>query len=108
VFGLSAKAKLTMFRNLNVPEHLAYVEWFEPFANRPDANHGMFKVTRALREGERQASIVPVRNIRRSIHLMPKFGSVAPRDWTSSNVLDRCSTFWVNNFSDRDAYVTIF
>ncbi|KAG2739279.1 hypothetical protein P692DRAFT_20756281, partial [Suillus brevipes Sb2] len=108
VFGLSAKAKLTMFRNINVPDHLAYVEWFEPFANRPDANHGMFKVTRALREGERQASIVPVRNIRHSIHLMPKFGSVAPRDWTSSNVLDRCSTFWVNNFSDRDAYVTIF
>ncbi|KAG1773500.1 hypothetical protein EDD22DRAFT_976106 [Suillus occidentalis] len=95
VFGLSAKTKLTMFQNLNVPDHLAYVEWFKPFANRPEANHGMFKVTQALWEGDRQASIVP-------------FSPVAPRDWTMSNVLDRCSTFWVNSFSDRDAYVTIF
>ncbi|KAG1883994.1 hypothetical protein F4604DRAFT_1878821 [Suillus subluteus] len=108
MFSLSAKAKIAMFCNLNVPDHLTYVEWFTPFANRPQANHGMYKVSRAFCDGEREASIVPVRNIRRSIHLMPKFGPVAPREWTTSNVLDRCSTFFVNTFTDRDAYATLF
>ncbi|KAH7919379.1 hypothetical protein BV22DRAFT_1023101, partial [Leucogyrophana mollusca] len=57
---------------------------------------------------ERQASVVPVASLRRSIHLIPKFGPVAPREWTSSNVLEQCNTFFVNCFTDRHAYSTIF
>ncbi|KAH7904086.1 hypothetical protein BJ138DRAFT_1019618, partial [Hygrophoropsis aurantiaca] len=57
---------------------------------------------------ERQVSVVPVASLRRSIHLIPKFGPIAPREWTSSNVLEQCSTFFVNCFTDRHAYLTIF
>lgn len=78
-----------------------------PFPATPNINHGMYSISRALQDGERQASIIPVRNICRSVHLIPKFGVVALREWTTSNVLDQCSTFFVNNFTDRDAYVTI-
>ncbi|KAG2124976.1 hypothetical protein BD769DRAFT_1358534, partial [Suillus cothurnatus] len=85
---------------------LAYVEWFTPF-QQPELHHGLYKVSRLIRHGERLASIIDVSDIRRSIHLIPNFGAVAPCEWTSSTVLDCCSTFFVNSFSDRHAYLTI-
>ncbi|KAG2057255.1 hypothetical protein BDR06DRAFT_833686, partial [Suillus hirtellus] len=65
---------------------LAYVEWFTPFANGSEPNHGLYKVSQAFWEDDKQASIVPMHNIQCSIHLMPQFGAVAPWEWTISNV----------------------
>ncbi|KAH7903745.1 hypothetical protein BJ138DRAFT_1020144, partial [Hygrophoropsis aurantiaca] len=56
---------------------LAYVEWFSPFPDAPEANHSMYKVSRSFRNGERQASIIPVSDIRQSVHLIPKFGTIS-------------------------------
>ncbi|KAJ6605637.1 hypothetical protein B0H10DRAFT_1659135, partial [Mycena sp. CBHHK59/15] len=55
---------------------LAYVEWFSKFPRKPDPNHGMYKISRPV---EHAASIIPVSQIRRSVHLFPKFGPVTPR-----------------------------
>ncbi|KAJ7845646.1 hypothetical protein B0H14DRAFT_2357986, partial [Mycena olivaceomarginata] len=41
----------------------------------------------------RIASIIPVENIRRSVHLFPQFGLSAPRDWTCQNVAEKCNKF---------------
>ncbi|KAJ7705815.1 hypothetical protein B0H16DRAFT_1346020 [Mycena metata] len=90
------------------PKYLAYVEWFSPFTAHPEPHHLMYKVKRSMKEGQRIATIVPLENIRRSVHLLPKFGPVAPSHWTSSNVLDECPTFFVNCFSDRHIYATLF
>ncbi|KAJ7488789.1 hypothetical protein B0H11DRAFT_1720260, partial [Mycena galericulata] len=68
------------------------------------ANHGMYKISRAV---ERAASIIHVANIRRSIHLFPQFGPVAPWEWTSENVLELCTKFYVSPWSDRHADVTV-
>ncbi|KAJ7683161.1 hypothetical protein B0H14DRAFT_2422579 [Mycena olivaceomarginata] len=65
---------------ISPPQHLAYVEWF----SSPDPHHLMYKVKRSIKDGDRLASIVPLANIRRSIHLLPKFGPVAPPHWTSA------------------------
>ncbi|KAF8799350.1 hypothetical protein BYT27DRAFT_7003136, partial [Phlegmacium glaucopus] len=55
-------------------------------------------------DGSPLSSIVPVANIFRSVHLLPKFGPVAPVEWTSSNVMDKCNTFFLNSFTDKHLY----
>ncbi|KAG1763412.1 hypothetical protein EDD22DRAFT_979391 [Suillus occidentalis] len=89
------------------PKHLAYIEWFRPFSSTPDPRHGMYKITCLVHSGERVASIIPVSNIVRSIHLIPKFRPVAPCHWTSNNVLEECDTFFVNCYIDRHSFVTL-
>ncbi|KAI0069583.1 hypothetical protein K474DRAFT_1610247 [Panus rudis PR-1116 ss-1] len=88
-------------------DYLVYVEWFTPFTH-PDPNHGMYKISPLYRDGSRVASIIPLANIRRSAHLLPVFGAVADRTWTADNVLDVCSKFYVNNFSDRHMFGIIY
>jgi hypothetical protein len=88
------------------PTHLAYIELFQPLTPAPDPNHGMYKVSRSLNAaGERMALIIPVEEIHRSVHLYPKFGTVTPRNWTSSNVLEQCTQFYTNPWTDRHAYI---
>ena len=85
-------------------ERLAYVEWFSKFT-RPESDHGMHRLTRSVVQGgDRLASIIPISSIRRSVHLFPKFGQTVPTDWTSDNVLEKCSAFYLNPFADRNMY----
>ncbi|KAI1786028.1 hypothetical protein LXA43DRAFT_898702 [Ganoderma leucocontextum] len=89
------------------PQHLAYVELFTELDSK-DAVHGLYKISHARnREGQRLGLIIPLEEIEQSCHLFPDFGRVAPRDWTSKNVLDECTTFYLNSFADRNTYKLI-
>jgi hypothetical protein len=68
----------------------------------------MYKVSWSIKQGKRQASVIPVALVCQSVHLIPVFGPVAPPEWRSSSVLDLCSDFFVNPFSDCFSYSTLF
>jgi hypothetical protein len=67
----------------------------------------MYKVSRRIIDGKQRSSIIPINLIYSSAHLIPAFGPIAPTEWTSSNVLEVASGFYVNSFSDRFSYSTI-
>ncbi|KAF7303411.1 hypothetical protein MIND_00569600 [Mycena indigotica] len=109
IFSLHPRASASLFPEAQPAKYLAYVEWFSHFTKQPEPNHLMYKVKRMEdTTGRRVASIIPVNNIQRSVHLLPKFGPVAPSDWKSSNVLERCKTFFANPMSDRHIYMTLY
>ncbi|KAI0056075.1 hypothetical protein BV25DRAFT_1814750 [Artomyces pyxidatus] len=110
VFALSKKAARVAFSGeVSIPTHFAYVEWFTRPGPVAEKDHLMYKVTRKwTHRGERTASIIPVHDLYSSVHLLPKFGPVAERHWSSSNVLELCQTFFVNSFTDRHTYITVY
>jgi hypothetical protein len=108
VFSIPSRFASTLFPpERPSPQYLAYVEWFTAFEESPQPNHKLYRIKRSLQNGQRLASVIPLHNVRRSVHLFPAFGSMAPREWSSSNVLDCCPVFFVNSFSDRHSYYTI-
>ncbi|KAJ7107944.1 hypothetical protein C8R44DRAFT_885327 [Mycena epipterygia] len=107
VFTLPARIVRSIFpANVEPPKYLAYVEWFLPFTREPERNSLMYKVSRSKRDCDRMASIVAVKDIRRSIHLLPKFGPIVPPDWRSSNI-QYPGVFFANPWTDRHIYATL-
>ena len=90
-----------------VPTHLAYVEWFSPIPSTPDTNLQMYRVSRLVQNGHRQATIIPVHSISSSIHLFPRFGNHTgtPPGWNTYSVMELCQSFYINPFSDRNTYL---
>ncbi|KAI0649799.1 hypothetical protein C8Q79DRAFT_902444 [Trametes meyenii] len=111
IFKIPARKIAGLFPRLpssSHPEgHLAYIEWFTPASQAPHQDHGLYRFTRLIRRGERLASIIPIEHIERTCHLFPLFGPVAPRDWSSDNVLERCESFLLNAFADRYMYMLV-
>ncbi|KAI0687394.1 hypothetical protein BC835DRAFT_1550763 [Cytidiella melzeri] len=110
VFSLPPAARRLLFTHESaVPTHLAYVEWYTKLRPRPEADHLLYKISPLVDDrGDPICSIVAVKDIRQSAHLFPKFGPSAPSEWTSSNVLDLCQTFYINSFSNKFMYRTMY
>jgi hypothetical protein len=56
-------------------------------------------------------AIIPISNIRQSCMLFPAFpkdSGRTPSDWTTDNVLDKCSSFFVNNWLSKYSYQSIW
>ena len=90
--------------NAQPSKYLAYVEWFSKLLAAAESQLPLYQIEKLYYKGNRVASIIPLANITRSIHLFPKFDTPAAKSWTSNTVLDQCNTFYVNSFSDRHAF----
>lgn len=90
-------------------DFLVYLDLFKPAEPDEQNVHGLYQVTRAFQsDGTRTSTIVPIANIRRSVHLIPKFDSPCVNcDDNADNVLEVYNTFYINSFSDRHAYFTM-
>ncbi|KAF8953517.1 hypothetical protein BDZ97DRAFT_1679377 [Flammula alnicola] len=109
IFSLPPSASERWFLHGLLHKHLAYVEWYTPFRRSSfEPNSKMYRVSPLMSGGAQKVSIIPISLIRESIQLFPKFGPAAPTLWKSSNVLDQTSVFYVNPFSDRFQYSTIY
>lgn len=110
---MSETARNIIFGNQAVvlPTHLVYVEWFSRFRN-PERWHGLHRVKRSVInnaqvQNERAAVILPYERVQRSVSLIPRFGRTVNQAWTADNILEQCSDFYVNRYSDKHAYSTI-
>jgi hypothetical protein len=76
---------------------LAYIEWFTP-PKQSTAGIPLYQVNQSTAMGQFRTSIIPINQIVRGTHLIPKFGKLCNPQWTSSNVLDICNSFYVNTY----------
>ncbi|EIN09379.1 hypothetical protein PUNSTDRAFT_66356, partial [Punctularia strigosozonata HHB-11173 SS5] len=106
-FRIPEQFTAVMFTNHGVspPGHLAFVEWYTPPSSK-GRDHQMYTVTQ--KRGRPKVEIIEVSKIQRNCQLFPIFGNKADRSWSSTNVLDRCERFLVNNFQDQHAYQTLW
>lgn len=95
---------------------LAYVQWYKAptLSEKAARSHKMPSLTRAyMSDGiTPQWSIVPVLNIRQSVHLTPDFAKVPESDWdiptSRESVLDTCKDFLLNNWLSLYTYQTVY
>lgn len=100
---------------------LVYVQPFKPApgtisvqqdgtrAHVPDDDIEMFRVTRSLQHnGNRKGLIIKLTDIWRPVELVPRFGTRCPSRWTASDAVELAEHFYVNCFSDKDAYQSIY
>ena len=85
---------------------VAYVEWFTPF-REPDPDTGMYKVSHSYRYNRRRSSIISVTQIVRSCHLIPIWGKRVHPTWSSRNVLDKCTKFFVNTYLRHHDFILL-
>lgn len=108
IFRIPERLNFLIFGAISPPTHLAYIEWFSrPTHVDPDSK--MYPISCSKdSHGKRDAAVVELSTIVRSCHLFPKFGEKAPLNWSSDTVLEKCNSFFINNFVNHLTYQTIY
>ncbi|KAF5321441.1 hypothetical protein D9619_000085 [Psilocybe cf. subviscida] len=101
---------------------LAYVQRFDivPQINKsvsgsvtqrgpyPEPDSSLYLLKRAHRTcGSRIGDIVPVRQIRELVELIPRFGEKADRRYTCFNSLEFSSEFWLNKYFNKELFLAL-
>jgi len=92
-------------------EPLAYIEWYSRLKETAEDDHEMYMVSKpsfSNTNAPPPGDIIPLSAIRQTCQLIPDFRNEIPKEWTNSNVLDLCKRFYLNSFSSKYAYQTIW
>lgn len=94
---------------------LVYVQPFEPApgtiknnVQQPEHHINMFRVVRCIRNGTRKGLVVKLTDIWRPVELVPVFGRECPAAWTTENAIELAQEFYVNPFSEKEAYQSVY
>jgi hypothetical protein len=94
-------------RLASYPYLLAYVEYFTKFKDAVHKQTRFYEVSRSKNGGKRQSAVIPLDTLYQSCHLIPKFGQAVPSNWNSSNVIEVCNHFYLNDMIDLSFYQTL-
>ena len=83
---------------------------FSKLKSAAEDHHEMYLITKppTSAEGHPPGAIIPLSAIRQSCHLFPDFSHGVPAGQTTDTVLDKCKRFYLNSFSSKYAYQTIW
>ena len=87
------------------PHPLAYIEWFTPLRD-PEPIIGMYKISQSTRNHCQNAAIVRVSDIMEDTHLSAFIQGEIDPTWTSDNVLEVGTHFYVNRYIDINRFST--
>ncbi|KAF8834745.1 hypothetical protein BDN67DRAFT_914326 [Paxillus ammoniavirescens] len=112
-FDVVVVANTSDSESTGLREPLAYIEWYA-LGREPGRHHNMYTVSTppplSSVQGVLPGAVVPLRSIHQTCHLIPLTGPNIswPSSWSMENVLDKCSTFLLNNWSSKYAYQTLW
>jgi hypothetical protein len=109
-------AQVKLIFRLNVPPSspffmvpLLLVYWFTHPLPRPEKDVKMYQLKRRFTsDGRPLASIVEMGSVARFVQLIPRLGRKVHPDLTKDNVMDRCNTFLLNSFTDKEIYQAVW
>jgi hypothetical protein len=88
---------------------LVYIEWYSQLKPVAEPTHNMYSIRKVFgTDGKPTGSIIDLASICQSCMLFPNFEAAVDTSWTSDNVLDSCSSFFINNWHSTYSYKTIW
>jgi hypothetical protein len=88
---------------------LLFVYWFSRPFPRAEEDIKMYQVKRKYTaDGRPSAGIVEMASVARFIQLIPRLGRKVHAQLTKDNAMDRCDTFLVNSFTDKEIYQAVW
>lgn len=85
---------------------LVYIEWFTSIG-LPDPTTGMHIVKRSTRLHKRKSEIISINDLVSGCHLMAKCGTQIDQSFTTDDVLEKATTFFLNPYIDVDTFSKI-
>jgi len=93
---------------------LLYIQFFTFAANPADQPHvGMYTIQRMFLDNpdgsvSRMGAIISLLDVIHAVELIPKYGVAARHDVTSETCLELHDEFYMNNFTDKEWYYTMY